>query len=43
LVEGNELSIAEHPAEWAGLLELKITPVIEDAQAAESLSRVYGC
>jgi len=31
-----------HMAEWASLLELRITPVIEDGQAAASLSQVFN-
>ncbi len=43
LVEGNDTTaLAQHMAEWANLLELQITPVIEDAEAASGLSKVYG-
>lgn len=32
----------EHVAQWANLLELQATPVVEDGEAAEALSKVYG-
>lgn len=42
LVEGQDLTaLAEHAAQWANLLEFQITPVIEDADAAKALARVY--
>ncbi len=34
-------ALAHHMAEWAGLLELKITPVIEDAEAAHAAAKVF--
>ena len=43
LLEGDDpTAIVQHMAEWAHLLELQITPVVEDAEAASGLSRVYG-
>ena len=43
LVEATDTkAVYEHVAQWAGLLELQVTPVLEDAEAAEALSRVYG-
>ena len=43
LVEGEEpKALAEHVGQWANLLELQITPVIEDKEAAQALSTVYG-
>ena len=43
LMEGNDgAALAQHAAEWAHLLELQVFPVIEDAEAASALSRVYG-
>jgi hypothetical protein len=33
-------AVAEHVAEWAGMLELEVNPVIEDTAAAEGASRV---
>lgn len=39
LVEGSEDALAEHVAEWAGLIELDVTPVIEDEAAAASLGK----
>jgi len=32
----------EHAAEWAYLLELQVMPVVEDSEAAQAMSRVYG-
>jgi hypothetical protein len=32
----------EHIAQWANLLELEVTPVVEDSDAAQVLSKVYG-
>ena len=42
LVEGEAGAVAEHVAEWASLLEIEVSAVIEDAAAAGSLSKVYG-
>jgi AraC-like DNA-binding protein len=43
VVEGDDPSaLAEHVAEWADLLELQVTPVLEDDGAAQAISRVYG-
>ena len=43
LVEGNDATaLAQHVAEWANLLELQITPVIEDDEAASALSKAYA-
>jgi hypothetical protein len=33
--------VAEIEAVWGDLLELQITPVIEDGEAASSLAKVY--
>ena len=42
LLEGsNNVALAQHAAEWANYLELNITPVIDDEDAAAGLSRVY--
>lgn len=42
LVEGNDnIALAQHAAEWANYLELQITPVIEDEEAAKALSKAY--
>lgn len=32
----------EHIAQWAELLELQVTPVVEDNEAAQGLAKVYG-
>jgi hypothetical protein len=43
VIEGSDTTaIAQHMAEWGGHLRLEITPVIEDAEAAAALSKVYG-
>jgi Domain of unknown function (DUF3303) len=42
LVEGDLVGVAQHVAEWANLLELTVTPVIEDAEAAAAASKVFG-
>ena len=42
VVEGDVTLLAELEAVWADLLELQITPVIEDAEAASSIAKVHG-
>jgi Domain of unknown function (DUF3303) len=43
LVEGEDLkALYEHLAQWANLLDFETDPVLEDSDAAEALSRVYG-
>lgn len=43
VIETNDLTaLAEHAATWADLLEMEVNPVVEDAQAGEAASRVYG-
>lgn len=32
----------EHVAQWANLINLQAMPVVEDGEAAEALSKVYG-
>ena len=41
MVEGEAAGVAELEAMWGDLLELQITPVIEDAAAASSLAKVH--
>lgn len=41
VVEGDATGVAELEAVWGDLLELRITPVIEDAEAASSLAKVH--
>lgn len=41
VVEGEAAGVAELEAVWGDLLEVQITPVIEDAEAAASLAKVY--
>ena len=43
LVEGeDQKALYGHLAQWANLLDLETDPVLEDSEAAEALSRVYG-
>jgi hypothetical protein len=35
------VALAQHMAEWATMLELKITPVIGDEEATSAASKVY--
>ena len=43
LVDGEDLkALYEHAAQWANLLDLRITPAIEDGDAAQALSKVYS-
>jgi len=43
LVEGEDLkALYEHLAQWANVLELQASPVLEDGDAAQALSKVYG-
>jgi len=43
LIEGDDLTaLSEHAAEWADLLIIDVHPVVEDAQAAEAATRVFG-
>jgi hypothetical protein len=35
-------ALYEHAAQWGAFLDLTVTPVLEDVDAAEALSRVYG-
>ena len=43
LVEAKDpMPLYEHIAQWANLLEFQATPVVEDKEAGETLSKVYG-
>jgi len=43
LVEGDDLkALYEHVAQWANLLDLQTSPVLEDSDTAEALAKVYG-
>jgi hypothetical protein len=43
LVEGEDpKALAQHTAEWTDFLELQITPVLEDEDAAQGLSKAYA-
>jgi hypothetical protein len=39
VVEGDATTLAQFMAEWADLLELEITPVIDDVAAANALTQ----
>ena len=42
MMEGNDGSaLAQFAAEWSSVAELEISPVIEDAEAATGLSKVF--
>jgi hypothetical protein len=41
-VEGDPSALAELAATWGDLIELDITPVLDDAEAAASLAKVHG-
>jgi hypothetical protein len=42
VLQGDPIDIAAHVAEWADFLEVELYPVIEDAEAATALSRVFA-
>lgn len=43
LAEADDLApCAQHAAEWADLLTLDITPVIDDETAGQAFAKVYG-
>lgn len=43
VVEGEDLkALYEHVAQWANLLDFQVTPVLQDSDAAQALSKVYG-
>ena len=42
LVEGSGEAAYEHAAEWADLLEMTVTPVVEDAEAGAIAAKLYG-
>ena len=43
LVEADDLTpLATHMAEWGGLLELQVTPVLEDTEAGEAMAKGTG-
>ena len=37
----DSVALAQHLAEWASMLELEVTPVIGDEEAAQAASKVY--
>jgi hypothetical protein len=41
VIEGDATGVAELEAVWGDLLEIQITPVIEDGEAAGSLAKVH--
>ena len=42
VVEGKAAGVAELEAVWGDLLEIQVTPVIEDGEAASTLAKVHG-
>ena len=42
LVEGTDAAIAEHNAEWADLLTMEVTPVVEDDVAGAIGAKILG-
>ena len=43
LLETDDVTtVAEHVAEWAGLLEIDVHAVVGDAEAADAATRVYS-
>ena len=42
LVEGTIEDAYEHASEWADLLEMQVTPVLEDAEAGAIAAKVHG-
>ena len=42
LVEGDLKALAEHLTQWSDLLELEVSPVLEDADAGEAMATVYA-
>ena len=42
LVEGTDAAVAEHNAEWADLLTMEVTPVVEDEVAGAIGAKILG-
>jgi hypothetical protein len=43
LVEVKDLSaLYEHFATWGNVLEMEVTPVVEDAEAGQALAKAFG-
>lgn len=43
LLESNDaVALSHHVADWSNLLEIDVTPVIEDEDAATALGRAYA-
>ncbi len=42
LVEGTDAAVAEHNAEWADLLTMEVTPVVEDDVAGAIGAKILG-
>jgi len=43
LLESDDLTaVAAHVGRWASLLEVDVTPVLEDNEAGQALAKVYG-
>jgi hypothetical protein len=42
LVEGTDAALAENSVNWAGLLDLVVTPVVDDDVAGAAASKAFG-
>ena len=42
LVEGSIEDAYEHASEWGDLLEIQVTPVVEDAEAGAIVAKLHG-
>ncbi len=43
LVEGDDIeAVAEHVSEWSSLAELSVTPVIDDTEASNALTKAQS-
>ena len=42
LVEGSIEDAYEHASEWGDLLEMQVTPVVEDAEAGAIATKLHG-
>ena len=42
LVEGNPADVTKQTSQWASLVDLNITPVVDDDEASEGLRSTFG-
>ena len=42
LVEGNPTDVTKLTSQWASLVDLNITPVVDDDEASEGLRSTFG-